>query len=91
MWCENYIKINNQTLKIDLNFEGQISVAKHSRASNNVPPSNVLHSRVHPEHGELKPGQHLLADLRSVGIHIAYLLHGFYTYPQHHLQQISQS
>lgn len=89
--CENYIKINNQTLKIDPNCEGQVSVAKHSRASKNVPPSNVPHSRVQPEHGELKPGQRLFADLRSAGIHVTYLFHSFYIHPQHHLQQISQS
>lgn len=89
MWYENYIKIN--TLKIDSKCEGQVSVAKHSRASKNAPPSNVPHSRVHPEHRELKPGQHLFTDLRSAGIHVAYLFYGFLIHPQHHLQQISQS
>lgn len=91
MWCENYIKINNQSLKINSNFEGQISVAKHSCASKNVPPSTIPHTRVHPVQGVLKSGQHLLADLRSAGIHIVYLFLGFYPNPQHHLQQISQS
>lgn len=37
--------------------------------------------KANPEHGELKPGKHLLADLRSDGIHVAYLFHGFIAIP----------
>lgn len=92
MWRDYcyYIKINNQTLKIHLDFEGQICVAKHSCANKNAPPSNVSHSRVHSEHGELKPGRRVLADLRSAGIHVPYLFQGFIPYALFHLQQISQ-
>lgn len=84
MWCEyycNYTKIDNQTLKIDLNTEEQISVAKHSHANINVLPSNVVHSRVHPEHRKLKPGRNLLADLRSAGIHVPFVFQSSIPFP----------
>lgn len=75
------LRTDNQTLKIDLNIEGQISAAKHSQANKNVPPSNVAHSRVYPEHSKLKPGRYLLADLRGAGIHVPYLFQSFVPFP----------